>query len=231
MATPSNGATAEPAEASAPITGPPNLRPALKPSPAASPPRPVQRAAVSTAALPVKAAIGVATTAASTAAHAAVSAAASLGSLAMLRRNSPGGRQGTSQAGGDQRQVEPDPPAELGLPSKPPTYSPREKRKWKALRTFGNPMQSACVALLVLCALLVIGVLGYLLLFAQAEAGVGGARKRLSARPNITADADTTTEAALIVLPTLGGATDSARGGDRNNAAGNGSAEGASTIS
>ncbi|XP_075553631.1 uncharacterized protein LOC142586268 [Dermacentor variabilis] len=103
MATPSNGATAEPVEASAPITGPPHLRPALKPSPAASPPYPLQRSTVSTAALPVKAAIAVATTAASTAAHAAVSAAASLETLAMLKRNSPGGRQGTSQAGGDQR--------------------------------------------------------------------------------------------------------------------------------
>ncbi|XP_065308330.1 uncharacterized protein [Dermacentor albipictus] len=108
----------------------------------------------------------------------------------------------------------------------------REKRKRRALRALGDPMESACVALLVLCALLVIGVLAYLLRFAQADAaGVGGARKRLPARPNITADADTTTGAAMIVLPALGGATDSAKGGARNIAAGNGSAEGASTIS
>ncbi|XP_065308328.1 uncharacterized protein [Dermacentor albipictus] len=225
MATPSNGATAEPVEASAPSTGPPHLRPALKPSLAASPPCPFQSPAVPTAAQPVKAVIGAATTAASTAAHAAASAAATLGSLAMLQGNSPGGRQGTSHAGGDQSRRQ---RTQAGRARS----ARREKRKRRALRALGDPMESACVALLVLCALLVIGVLAYLLRFAQADAaGVGGARKRLPARPNITADADTTTGAAMIVLPALGGATDSAKGGARNIAAGNGSAEGASTIS
>ncbi|XP_037579463.1 protein enabled homolog [Dermacentor silvarum] len=243
MDTPSNEATAEPEKANTPNADPPPLRPALKPPPVPPPPRPVQGPSVATTALPMKAAIGAATTVASTAAHVAVSAAASLGSLVMLKRNTPAGSQGADQlspapphepaqaAGGDQRQAEPGPPAELESPPKPATtHSPREKRKWRALRAVGNPMQSTCVALLVLCVLLVVGLLVYLLLFAPAEAAVGGAHQHLPARPNITADADTTTEALLIVLPTLGGATDNAGGGDRNNAAGNGSAEGASTI-
>ncbi|KAL1436574.1 hypothetical protein MTO96_049477 [Rhipicephalus appendiculatus] len=63
----------------------------------------------------------------------------------------PSGKPPT--AGGDQRHEELCAHAEMDGGHKPGKQSPREKGKW-------SPMQAACVALIVLCVLLAVGLVG-----------------------------------------------------------------------
>ncbi|XP_065308338.1 uncharacterized protein [Dermacentor albipictus] len=153
----------------------PHLRSALKPSPKPPPPppAPVQLPMASTAAGAVLGAVGVARNAASSAVQAAATS--------------------------------------IGLPSttepeastKSSSLTARDKRKWDALRAVGNPMQTACMACSVLCGLLLLGVLGYMLLFAPVGHREAAGHVH---RPTVTADPDGTTEREdLIWLPPVTG--------------------------
>ncbi|KAK8777324.1 hypothetical protein V5799_029333 [Amblyomma americanum] len=105
-------------------------------------------------------------------------------------------------------------PIESKSSSKSSSLTPRGKQTWNALRAAGNPMPAVFVALLVLCAVLLFGVVGYMF-FAPGRPRKGNAKLR---GPKVTTDPDEMTEwklppmekgnqapSAVVPVTTVGG--------------------------
>ncbi|XP_077486050.1 uncharacterized protein LOC144097149 [Amblyomma americanum] len=122
-----------------------------------------------------------------------------------------------SPQGPDQREEEPKPAAaEPEALHKPASLTPRVKLKWRTLRAAGNPMKPVCLALMVLCTLLLLAVLGHMLF---AGARHHGPRGEQEAGLNITADQPaTTTESLLHARSTTAATTETTAATSTNNA-------------